>query len=53
MSDVSNFKEITVEFGKGINTYYSIEFLELKEFIKQVKNSFTTDLYKHLYPQGS
>ena len=48
-SDVSKFKEITVEPGKEINLIKC----KLIEFLKRVKSSATTDLYKHLYPQGS
>ena len=52
MSDVSKFKEITVEPGKEINLLLQHEG-KLTEFLKQMKSSVTTDLYKHLYPQGS
>ena len=52
LSDVSKFKEITVEPGKEINLLLQHEG-KLIEFLKRVKSSFTTDLYKHLYPQGS
>ena len=50
LSDVSKFKEITVE--PGINLLLQHEG-KLIEFLKRVKSSVTTDLYKHLYPQGS
>ena len=50
--DVSKFKEITVEPGKEINLLLQHE-VKLIEFLKQVKSSVTTDLYKHLCPQGS
>ena len=52
LSDVSKFKEITVEPGKEINLLLQHEG-KLVEFLKQIKSSVTTDLYKHLYPQGS
>ena len=52
LSDVSKFKEITVESGKEINFLLQHEG-KLIEFLKRVKSSVTTDLYKHLYPQGS
>ena len=52
LSDVSKFKEITVEPGKEINLLLQHEG-KLIEFLKRVKNSVMTDLYKHLYPQGS
>ena len=52
LSDVSKFKEITVEPGKEINILLQHEG-KLIEFLKRVKSSVTTDLYKHLYPQGS
>ena len=52
LSDVSKFKEIIVEPGKDINLLLQQEG-KLIEFLKRVKSSFTTDLYKHLYPQGS
>ena len=52
LSDVSKFKEITVEPGKEINLLLQHEG-KLIEFLKQIKSSVTTDLYKHLYPQGS
>ena len=50
--NVSKFKEITVEPGKEINLLLQHEG-KLIEFLKRVKSSVTTDLYKHLYPQGS
>ena len=50
LSDVSKFKEITVE--PRINLLLQHEG-KLIEFLKRVKSSVTTDLYKHLYPQGS
>ena len=50
--NVSKFKEITVEPGKKINLLLQHEG-KLIEFFKQVKSSFATHLYKHLYPQGS
>ena len=52
LSDVSKFKEITVEPGKEINLLLQHEG-KLIEFLKQIKSSVTTDLYKHLNPQGS
>ena len=52
LSDVSKFKEINVELGKEINLLLQHEG-KLIEFLKRVKSSVTTDLYKHLYPQGS
>ena len=52
LSDASKFKEITVEPGKEINLLLQNEG-KLIEFLKRVKSSVTTDLYKHLYPQGS
>ena len=52
LSDVSKFKEITVEPGNEINLLLQHEG-KLIEFLKQIKSSVTTDLYKHLYPQGS
>ena len=52
LSDASKFKEIIVELGKDINLLLQHEG-KLIEFLKRVKSSFTTDLYKHLYPQGS
>ena len=52
LSDASKFKEITVEPGKEINLLLQHEG-KLNEFLKRVKSSVTTDLYKHLYPQGS
>ena len=50
--DVSKFKEITIEPGKEINLLLQHEG-KLIEFLKWVKSSVTTDLYKHLYLQGS
>ena len=44
--------EITVEYGKEINFLLQHEG-KLIEFLKRVKSSVTTDLYKRLYPQGS
>ena len=52
LSDVSKFKEITVEPGKEINLLLQHEG-KLIEFLKQIKSFVTTDLYKHLYPQVS
>ena len=52
LSDVSKFKEITVEPGNEINLLLQHEG-KLTEFLKRVKSSVTTDLYKQLYPQGS
>ena len=52
LSDISKFKEITVEPGTEINLLPQHEG-KLIEFLKRVKSSVTTDLYKHLYPQGS
>ena len=51
LSGVSKF-EITVEPGKEINLLLQHDG-KLIEFLKRVKSSVTTDLYKHLYPQGS
>ena len=51
LSGVSKFKEITVEPGKEINLSLQHEG-KLIEYLKQIKSSVTTDLYKHLYPQG-
>ena len=52
LSNVSKFQEITVKPGKEINLLLQHEG-KLIEFHKQVKSSVKTDLYKHLYPQGS
>ena len=52
LSDVSKFKEITVEPRKEINLLLQHEG-KLIEFLKRVQSSVTTDLYKYLYPQGS
>ena len=52
LSDASKFKEITVEPRKEINLLLQHEG-KLIEFLKRVKSSVTTDLYKHLYSQGS
>ena len=52
LSDVSKFKEITVEPGKEINLLLQHEG-KLTQFLKRVKSSVTTDLYKHLYSQDS
>ena len=52
LSDVSKFKEVIVEPRKQINLPPQYEG-KLINFLKQVKNHITTDLYKHLYPQGS
>ena len=52
LSDASKFKEIAVEPGKEINLLLQHED-KLIEFLKRIKSSVTTDLYKHLYPQGS
>ena len=41
-----------MEPGKEINLLLHLED-KLIEFHKRVKTSFTNDLYKHLYPQGS
>ena len=49
--DVS-LKKITFEPGKEINLLLQHEG-KLIEFLKQVKSTVMTDLYKHLYPQGS
>ena len=49
---MSKFKEINVEPGKEINLLLQHEG-KLIEFLKRVKSSITTDLHKHLYPQGS
>ena len=50
--DVSKSKEIPVEHGKEIDLLLQHEG-KLTEFFKWVKSSVMTDLYKHLYPQGS
>ena len=50
--DVSKFKEVSVEPGKEMNLLLQHEG-KLTEFLKRVKSSVSTDLYKHLYPQGS
>ena len=47
LSDVSKFKELTVEPGKEINLLLQHEG-KLIEFLKQIKSFVTTDLYKHL-----
>ena len=52
LSDLSKFTEITVERGKEINLLLQHKG-KLIKFLKRVKDSVTTDLYKHLYPQGS
>ena len=54
LSDVSKFKEITVEPEKEINLLLQHED-KLFEFLKQVKSPVVNDLYKHehLYPQAS
>ena len=52
LSDVNKFIEITVEYGKEINLLLQHEG-KLIEFLKRVKSSVTTDLYKYLYPQSS
>ena len=52
LSDASKFKEITVEPGKEINLFLQHEG-KLIEFLKRLKSSATTDLYRHLYSQGS
>ena len=51
LSDGSKFKEITVEYGKEINLLLLLLQHEGKliEFLKRVKSSVTTDLYKQLY----
>ena len=51
LSDVSKFKELTVEPEKEINLLLQHEG-KLTEFLKQIKSFVTTDLYKHLYPHG-
>ena len=51
LSDVS-FKEITVEPGKEINLLLQHEG-KLIKFRRRVKSFVATDLYKHLYTQGS
>lgn len=51
LSDVSTFIE-TVESGNEISLLLQ-EDSKLIEFLRQVKNSIMTDLYKHLYLQGS
>ena len=48
LSDVNKFIEITVEYGKEINLLLQHEG-KLIEFLKRVKSSVTTDLYKRLY----
>ena len=52
LSNASKFREITVEPVKEINLLQQHEG-KLIKFLKRVKSSVTTDLYKHLYPQGS
>ena len=52
LSDVSKFKEITVESGKEINLLLQHEG-KLIEYLNGVESSVTTDLYKHIYPQES
>ena len=52
LPDVSKFKETNVEPGKEINILLLCEG-KLINFLKQVKSSIATDLYKHLYSQGS
>ena len=51
LSDVSKFKEITVEYGKEINLLLLLLQHERKliESLRRVKSSVTTDLYKRLY----
>ena len=49
LSDVSKFKEITVASGKEINLLLQ-HGGKLIEFLKQVKSSVMTYLYKHPYP---
>ena len=51
MSDLSKIQEINFGPGKEINLLQYEG--KLIEFLKRVKSSITTDLYKHLYPQGS
>lgn len=51
LSDVSTFIE-TVESGNEISLLLQ-EDSKLIEFLRQVKSSIMTDLYKHLYLQGS
>ena len=51
LSNIIKFKEITVETGREINLLLQHE-VKLIEFLMRVKSSLTTDLYKHLYPQG-
>ena len=48
LSDVSKFKEITVEPGKEINLLLQHEG-KLIDFLKQIKSSVTTDLLLLLY----
>ena len=50
LSDVSTFKE-TVESGNEISLLLQ-EDSKLIEFLRQVKSSIVTDLYKHLYLQA-
>ena len=47
LSDASKFKEIAVE---PLLLQHEGNIIE---FLKRVRSSATTDLYKHLYPQGS
>ena len=51
MSDLSKIQEINFGPGKEINLLQHEG--KLIEFLKRVKSSITTDLYKHLYPQVS
>ena len=51
LSDVNKFKEINVKPGKEINLLLQHEG-KLIEFLKRVKGSVRTDLYKILYPQS-
>ena len=52
LPQASKFKEIIVKPGKEINHLLQHEG-KLINFLKQVKTSITTDLYKHLYLQSS
>ena len=52
LSDAIKFKEITAEPGKEINLLLQDEGRFI-QFLKWIKTSVTTDLYKHLYLQGS
>ena len=52
LSDGSKFKKIDIKSGKEINFLLQQE-KRLIEFLKSIKKSVTTELYKKLYPSGS